>query len=891
MLVIRRHFLTTERQTLRVVTMSGNFTPQIGVYFPTRTFPCSFCAAGISLYLSFMKHDVGFRLKVVFSYVLLVALIIGAAWYVYKRVYPFLFQSEDRREEILERSLLISNTISLLYEAEWLGTRFIQDPKAENYDLYRNALDKVDVMLDSLGRGTTMERQRKILLEIDSLLVFRNINIQDIARQQKELSRRSNQGVAQKVDRALPQVPAMTQAPKLTEVTSRPMPSVVIREEVIYDTITTAVRRPRQNFFERLGNAFVPSRMQDSITEIKQIRRTITDSLVRIIPGTPQPLAVQTTDRDTVVQAVMKVLDDVEAERQRQLRSISVQLEQLIDTDRALNLEINKLLEELNQEWFSTTLTALETRRASLEEAGNSLSILGAAALLIILLSTLLIFTDLNKSRRYRRDLEVARNRAEELMKSREKLLLTVTHDIKAPLSAIIGYLDLLRHPSDKSPGQQLKEYLDPMMHSAGHVMELLGNLLEYYRLDAHKTQLNPTVTPVRKLFEEAIDVFAPTAGKKGVTLNLRTAISPQTCVITDPMRLRQVVMNLLSNAVKFTDKGHIDLHASLDGPELFFSVYDTGTGIAPEAQQRIFDEFMREETSRTPEKEGVGLGLSIVKRTVDLFKGNITLFRNEDSGSTFCVSIPVEPTSAQAPDISPEAKPVSMEPSPVPLRVLVVDDDPAQLALSAEMLRLSGHLVATAQGSQAAMALLQSLPVDLVLTDIQMPNGDGFHLLEQIRSCREIPVIAVTADSLYTDRHYIGKGFTGHLAKPFVKAQLNQALANIKSAVPYDLFSLAEMGRMVEADLDAVTQVLRVFHAAAGESLKIMEESLEHGDYGRIASVAHKMLPMFRQLQSPLVKDLATLERSGKEDPATVKRMIRQARALLQVIELHFII
>ncbi|HPA43975.1 MAG TPA: ATP-binding protein [Bacteroidales bacterium] len=838
-----------------------------------------------------MKQDVGFRLKVVFSYILLAALIAGAGWYVYKRVYPFLFQSDDRREEILERSLLISNTISLLYEAEWLGTRFIQDPKAENYDLYRFALDKVDVMLDSLGRGTTMERQQEILQEIDSLLVYRNINIQDIARQQKELSQHSNRDVAQKVDRALPQVPAMTQTPKLAEITSRPMPPVVLREEVIYDTITTAVHRPRQNFFERLGNAFAPSRMQDSITEIKQIRRTITDSLVRIIPGTPQPVAVQTTDRDTVVQAVMRVLDDVEAARQRQLRAISIQLEQLIETDRALNLQINKLLEELNQEWFSTTLTALETRRASLEKAGSSLSILGVAALLIILLSTLLIFTDLNKSRKYRRDLEVARSRAEELMKSREKLLLTVTHDIKAPLSAIIGYLDLLKHPSDKGPEQQLKEYLDPMIHSAGHVMELLANLLEYYRLDAHKTQLNPIVTPVRKLFEEAIDVFAPTAGKKGIILNLRTAIPPETCIITDPLRLRQVMMNLLSNAVKFTDKGHIDLHVSLDGPELFFSVYDTGKGIAPEAQKRIFDEFTREEASRTPEKEGVGLGLSIVKRTIELFKGNITLSRNEDSGSTFCVTIPIETTSMQAPDIPLEVKPVYLEPLRVPLRVLVVDDDPAQLALSTEMLRLSGHLVATAQGAEAAINIVKHVPVDVILTDIQMPNGDGFHLLEQIRRLADTPIIAVTANSYYTSRHFLDKGFSGHLAKPFVKEQLTQALAPITSAVPYELFSLVEMGRMVEADLDAVTQVLRVFHAATSESLKIMEKSLEQGDYGRIASVAHKMLPMFRQLQSPMVKDLIVLERSGKEDPARVSRVIKQAAELLQVIEFHFIV
>lgn len=861
----------------------GNFPQLILLYH--------FVLPGFSFYLSLMKPDVGFRLKIIFSYLLLVALAIGTGWYVYRHVYPFLFQSEDRREEILERSLLISNTISLLYEAEWLGTRFIQDPKAENYDLYRTALDKVDLMLDSLGRGTTLERQKEILQEIDSLLVYRDTNIRQIAQQQRELSRRSSREVEKKVDRALPQLPAMTQVPKLTEVTSRPIPPIVIREEIIYDTITIAVQRPRQTFFERLGNAFSPARMQDSITEIRQIRRTVTDSLVRIIPGTPQPLAQQTTTRDTVVQAVMKVLDDVEKERQRQLKAISVQLEQLIETDRALNLQINKLLEELNQEWFNTTLTALETRQASLEKAGSSLSILGSVALFIILLSTLLIFTDLNKSRKYRKDLEIARNRAEELMESREKLLLTVTHDIKAPLSAIIGYLDLLKHPSEKRTEQRVKEYLDPMMHSAEHMMELLGNLLEYYRLEAQKTQLNLSVTPVRHLFEEAIAVFSPIANKKGVALNLRTEVPASLCIMTDPLRLRQVVMNLLSNAVKFTDKGHVDLHVSLEEKVLFFSVYDTGTGISPEAQKLIFDEFMRVESPRNPEKEGVGLGLSIVKRIVDLFKGNITISKNEDSGSTFCVSIPVELTDKKTDQVPVIGESFTPEPSPAPLRVLVVDDDPTQLALSSEMLRISGHLVATALSAPAAMAQLGTLPVDVVLTDIQMPNTDGFLLLEKIKKIRDIPVIAVTANSFFTSHHFLEKGFTAHLAKPFVKAQLQRVLAPIVPAVSYEYFSLTEMGHMVEGDLEAVTQVLRVFHKAAGESLQSMKECLEQGDYGRIASIAHKILPMFRQLGSPLVKDLAFLERSGKEDPVRIRRVIKQAGSLLQAIELHFII
>jgi len=170
-----------------------------------------------------MKQDARFKLKIVFSYLLLLALALGSGWYVYKHVYPFLFQSEDRREEILERSLLISNTISLLYEAEWLGTRFIQDPKDDNYTLYKGALHKVDTLLDSLVRSTPVERQKKIIREIDSLLLYRDTNILDIARQQQELSKRSRQeAVVQKVDRAIPPLPPVPRGPVLTEVTSRP---------------------------------------------------------------------------------------------------------------------------------------------------------------------------------------------------------------------------------------------------------------------------------------------------------------------------------------------------------------------------------------------------------------------------------------------------------------------------------------------------------------------------------------------------------------------------------------------------------------------------------------------------------------------------------------------
>ncbi|MFY9364598.1 MAG: ATP-binding protein, partial [Bacteroidales bacterium] len=823
-------------------------------------------------------------------------------WYVYKHVYPFLFQSEDRREEILERSLLISNTISLLYEAEWLGTRFIQDPKEDNYNLYRSALHKVDTLLDSLQRSTPVKRQKRIIREIDSLLLCRDTNILDIARQQQELTRRSKQEtVVQKVDRALPPLPPVPRTPILTEVTSRPSPPVVIRQEVIYDTIVTAIQRPKLTFFERLGQAFVPQRLQDSITEFKQIRRTVTDSLVRMISPVPDTTHYTTARRDTVVRAVLEVLDYVETERQTQLRIIGMRLEQLIDTDRALNLEINKLLDELNKEWFQSTAGALETRRASLEQAGTSLSILGATALFIIFLFTLLIFADVNKSRKYRKDLEVARNRAENLMNSREKLLLTVTHDIKAPLSSIVGYLDLMRQGPEKNNAEKQGDYVTPMMHSAEHVMELLANLLEYYRLESEKIQLNPVPVPIKRFFEEALAVFVPVAGQKGLSLNLKTDIPQDYYGKTDPLRLRQIIMNLLSNAVKFTEKGRVDVYAAADDKELFFSIYDTGIGISPEARSAIFEEFTQLSNVPQPEKEGMGLGLSIVKRTVELLKGSITLTGNEEGGSTFSVTLPVKPAHIPDDVSVPEDAAIreSMMPAAEtaaigktgPLRVLVVDDDASQRILTQEMLRLLGHLSTTAEGTKQALEKLNTLRVDIVLTDIRMPREDGFSLLETIRTKQNIPVIAVTAEGMHPTHYYMEKGFAAHLSKPFLMGQLKDILDTYVTAVPYEVFSLREMGRMLDADLESVSQVLHVFYTTTAESLAVMEESIRAENFVQITTLAHKMLPMFRQLQSPLADHLALLERSEGKDIKRVQYVIDGARELLHIIELHFIV
>ncbi len=854
-----------------------------------------------------MKPDSGFRVKVVFSYILLFAFMGGAAWYVYKSLYPLIYQEDDRREEILERSLLVSSTLSGLYQAEWLGTRFIQDAKDSNYVLYCQSLGKVNSLLDSLRRVTAQTRQLQVIDQIDSLLQCRDANILEIAQQQQELGRLSLADIGKQVDRALLPIPPVTHARQFP--TAKPVDPVTVREEIIYDTVRTAIVRfpsERSSFLQRLGNAIAGQKQMDSVTEVRQIRRTITDTLVRVIPGTPLADAERT--KDTVVQTVRKVFDSASAQRERRQEAMAQQLDRLVQSDRALNNQINTLLEALNQEWVSGTFDTLQERSRSLELAARQAWYIGLAALAVVLVSLILIFNDLNKSRRYRRELETARNKADELQKSQEKLLLTVTHDIKAPLSSIIGYLDLLRSPSDHSSAQTLQEYLDSMSRSAEHVMDLLGNLLEYYRLEASKAQLVPAVVGLRGLLEEVLEVFAPTAAKKGVALHLITQIDPGQGVVTDAMHLRQILTNLVSNAVKFTDSGRVDITAHItepspDGPSVFHCcVYDTGIGIDPEKQQHIFEEFMRVEQPRVPGKEGVGLGLSIVKRLVTLFGGQVTVARNEEGGATFCVDLPMElspdpvqPVSLSGASSAAETGPCGGMP---PLRVLVVDDDPAQLTVSSEMLRRGGYLGVAAQSVAQAIDYLSKLKVDIVLTDIQMPTRDGFSLLEHIRSQMPSPppVVAVTANSLLNRAEFREKGFAEMLPKPFAGAALYKLLESMRPAGRSDatgLYHLGELTAMMDGDLEAVQQVMEVFAGSLEENIRLLTQAGHSRDYSRAGALAHKMLPVFRQIQSPLAASLVVLEHSAgateEELGKNLREVVRGGADLLAAVQRDF--
>lgn len=264
--------------------------------------------------------------------------------------------------------------------------------------------------------------------------------------------------------------------------------------------------------------------------------------------------------------------------------------------DQTINDRATLLLQKMNDENIRAALDEIGTRDRTLKRAGESVLGIALGALCIVLLFVALIFSDINKSKRYKQALEEARRKAEDLMENRQRLLLSISHDIRSPLNSIMGYVELLS--SNPSP-DKVARYTASMRYSSAHLMELLTNLLEYSRIETGKMTLDAAPFEVFPLFDQTLGMFVPSAERKGVSLVSDNRAEKGMYVKADAARIRQVLINLLSNAVKFTDRGSVTLSAvvrSGDGNgaplRLEFAVSDTGCGIAPEERRGYSTSF-----------------------------------------------------------------------------------------------------------------------------------------------------------------------------------------------------------------------------------------------------------------------------------------------------------
>lgn len=629
-----------------------------------------------------------------------------------------------------------------------------------------------------------------------------------------------------------------------------------VQRRVIARRDTVVTQPKKKGFFRRLGEVFVPPKKDTAL----QVQTTL-EVAVDTILDTYNPVDSMQEQLRLVAQQ-KKEANSIVQRRKRTLQRL----------DHALTARIDSLLKGYEQEVLLRARQEAEYQQSVRHRSAAIISGIAAGAVLLSVIFLILIWRDVTRSNRYRTQLEEANRFAAELLATREKLMLAITHDFKAPLGSIMGYADLL---SRLTVDERQRFYLDNMKTSSEHLLKLVTDLLDFHRLDLKKAEINRVTFHPARLLEEIYVSFEPLTSAKGLALHCDIDPELKGTFISDPLRLRQIINNLLSNAVKFTSQGSITLkacfvpkdEAAFSGNHLRLSVSDTGKGMDPADRERIFQEFTRLPGAQG--EEGFGLGLSIVRMLVQLLEGKIEVDSVPGKGSTFTLRVPLFPVRTEGNEdveIEKELAEIETE-NPRPKneelpRILLIDDDRIQLTLTSAMLSQSGITSTTCLQPDELLDALRNRTYDVLLTDVQMPAINGFDLLKLLRAsnipqARTIPVIAVTARSDMQREEFLEHGFAGCLHKPFtvkeLLAQLNfeageeSALAGTEQTTgPYNFSALTAFSG---DDADAAQSILESFVTETRLNARRLRSAVQAEDSDGIAAMGHKMLPLFTLL------------------------------------------
>ena len=622
------------------------------------------------------------------------------------------------------------------------------------------------------------------------------------------------------------------------------------QREKVYEII-----KSKRGFFRRLGDAF---------------RRQHTDTVgvTNILHDTK---ADSTAQRINIADSVANILTDIQNEEQkqnsRQQENVAARLNRLQRVSLQLSQRTGLLLEHIQREEKNALQKALGHAMQSRHKMVVRIAIIGLVAILIAALLVAYILRDIKRERRDRQRIVEAKTETERIMAQRERLLLTITHDIKAPAASIAGFIELL---SEQVSRPKALAYIDSMRHSAIHLQQLVAALLDYHLLESGKAERHDVSFVPQQLARNCVEEFKPMAAEKGLDITLGT-LTPNCGDLwrSDAFRVKQIMSNLIGNAVKYTDRGGVKVEIRISPRQhLIIYVSDTGRGMSQADCQRIFDAFTRLPNGQG--KEGVGLGLSITREVVQMLGGTITVTSEEGKGSCFTVSLPIKKeekkqkkdveenvASVETDRASTEAKKATTE-----INILAVDDDALQLELFKEMAQKIGGAklnISTTTSASEAIKLAEETKPQIMFTDIEMPEMSGKDMIKHVKNS-DMSTVAMTAHDPSIMTSLKKAGFSTCLFKPFNAATLAATLAQITrlplsvKAAEQKASFFAPLTAFAEGDTEAEQEILTQVGESIKEYRQMLEQGLKHNDEEQqrdsISRAAHKAMPLLSMLK-----------------------------------------
>lgn len=525
----------------------------------------------------------------------------------------------------------------------------------------------------------------------------------------------------------------------------------------------------------------------------------------------------------------------------------ATEMETYIDSIRIQNRTLNQKLSQLIKNLDEQAQMIFAQKEQNMEEARNlSFHMFALIILLAIILLLVLFFvirSDLHKEEQIKTKLNKVICENEELLEMRKRIILTVSHDIRGPLGNIHNCADLASQTREK---KKREPYLDDIRHSCEHILHLVNDLMDAYRINEAGDLRNDTVFYLDRFLQRISDEFSRKAISKALILYSVHENSSIT-VKGDADKLEQILANLLTNAIKFTPSGSISFHSKYLEGKLQVEIKDTGIGMDEETLKRIFSPFER--AAQNVNSEGFGLGLFLTKGLIKVLDGTINVESALGKGSIFRIEVPLPETDEVVEEYIPDRSSITI----LPKKILVVDDDPIQLKIAEDMLVRNGITCTTCMNVRDVVAAIRQSDYDMVLTDVQMPDTDGFALLRllrnsDIRNSKTIPIAVMTARSDSYTGIYEKEGFAGCIHKPFNIHSLLTFLSTVMSRTKVSNAGEFDFSRLLE-DTDEKKYMLFLVIDESRKELDGLSSALKEFDREFMRKIIHRMVPVWEML------------------------------------------
>lgn len=566
---------------------------------------------------------------------------------------------------------------------------------------------------------------------------------------------------------------------------------------------------------------------------------------------------------------------------------------ELLEKDKSINKELLNKINHLEEDVVRENKTNINKTITDLEKQQQMLLYISIAASAFILLLSIIIFADINRSNTYKKQLEISRSRAEQLAKFREEFLSNMSHELRTPVSALSGFSKRLEKTNLNTEQQ---EFLKNISFASDHLLGVINDVLDIARIESGQLKLSEDNFSVYEIASEVVSLLSTKALEKNIELSADIDSVKNIVVSGDAMRLRQLLLNILGNAIKFTSHGAVSFSIKFsdtlkkEGNKNFeIKIKDTGIGIAADKLKSIFEPFTQADMGIARKFGGTGLGLSISKKIVELHKGTLQAESKEGEGTTFTAMLSYKVVAVAEKKLSEGDKPNEEKKIEKPiktligLKILLAEDDELNNILQQSILNDLGAHVDGVENGEEVLMKLQLEKYDAVLMDLQMPELNGIETTRRIREDLKsaIPVIAVTANVHAAEREKcFAAGMNDVVIKPFSESQIaevilnhlkqksNDAIETTQDAAseeetnlqkPYNLSTLEKASN---GNSDFVVRMVKLF-CMSGESLfNKAKENLAAGNVTKAAENIHRLIPSCRQLDiNQLANSLKQLE------------------------------